>query len=143
MLDPNCRSHHRTESSLQSTMATNLQFIPGRKQGSENPILNGFSVFDKRSNDTSYWKCGNTWIGTSTTNPNFAPQQHEAAQMRILAHPTSQKVGITESIQCCPARRQLSSLIALKLTDVKKTKRDGRELPEPRAPKWIMIFREL
>ena len=39
-------------------MATNLQFIPGRKQGSENPILNGFRyVFDKRSNDTSYWKC--------------------------------------------------------------------------------------
>ena len=41
-------------------MATNLQFIRGRKESSENPALNGFRwryVLDKRRVHTSYWKC--------------------------------------------------------------------------------------
>ena len=39
-------------------MATNLQFIPGRNKGTENPLLDGYRfVLDKKSNDTAYWKC--------------------------------------------------------------------------------------
>ena len=39
-------------------MATDLQFVPGRKKGYENPILNGFRfTLDGTRNGTSYWKC--------------------------------------------------------------------------------------
>ena len=39
-------------------MATNLQFIPGRKKDTENPVLNGYRyVIDKRRDGNCYWKC--------------------------------------------------------------------------------------
>jgi hypothetical protein len=39
-------------------MATDLQFVPARKKGYENPVLNGFRFTLDRSRDgTSYWKC--------------------------------------------------------------------------------------
>ena len=39
-------------------MAINLQFVPARKKGSENPVLNGYRyTIDKRRGDSSYWKC--------------------------------------------------------------------------------------
>ena len=98
----------------------------------------------------SYYE--NTWIGTSTTNPNFAPHmwnQHEAAQMRI---PRSSNIaegwhhGFHSMLSCSKPTiwKFLDCLKAEQaLTDVKKTKRDGRELPEPRAPKWIRYDRQL
>ena len=98
----------------------------------------------------SYYE--NTWIGTSTTNPNFAPHmwnQHEAAQMRI---PRSSNIaegwhhGLHSMLSCSKPTiwKFLDCLKAEQaLTDVKKTKRDGRELPEPRAPKWIRYDRQL
>ena len=98
----------------------------------------------------SYYE--NIWIGTSTTNPNFAPHmwnQHEAAQMRI---PRSSNIaegwhhGFHSMLSCSKPTiwKFLDCLKAEQaLTDVKKTKRDGRELPEPRAPKWIRYDRQL
>ena len=39
-------------------MATNLQFVPGRKKGHDNPVLCGFRfTLDKTRNDTKYYKC--------------------------------------------------------------------------------------
>ena len=34
-------------------MATNLQFVPGRNAGSENPILNGYRFILNRKKDDS------------------------------------------------------------------------------------------
>ena len=39
-------------------MATNLQFVPGRNAGSENPILNGYRfILNRKKDDSVYWKC--------------------------------------------------------------------------------------
>jgi len=39
-------------------MATNLVFVPARRKGHENPVLNGYRYYiDKTKNDTTYWKC--------------------------------------------------------------------------------------
>ncbi|KAL5250409.1 hypothetical protein ACHWQZ_G016217 [Mnemiopsis leidyi] len=39
-------------------MAANLQFVPGRNSGSQNPILNGFRfILNRRKDDATYWKC--------------------------------------------------------------------------------------
>ena len=98
----------------------------------------------------SYYE--NTWIGTSISNPNFAPQmwnQHEATQMMIQRSsniPEGWHHGF-HSMLSCSKPTIWKSLDCLKaeqaLTDVKKTKRDGRELPEPRAPKWIRYDQQL
>ena len=75
--------------------------------------------------------------------------QHEAAQMRI---PRSSNIaegwhhGFHSMLSCSKPTiwKFLDCLKAEQaLTDVKKTKRDGRELPEPRAPKWIRYDRQL
>ena len=100
----------------------------------------------------SYYE--NTRIGTSTTNPNFAPRtwnQHEAAQMMI---PRSSNIaecwhhGFHSMLSCSkPTSWKFLDSNCLKaeqaLTDVKKTNRDGRELPEPYAPKWIRYDQQL
>jgi hypothetical protein len=40
------------------TMATNLQFVPARTKGHENPVLNGYRFFkDRIRDDKTYWKC--------------------------------------------------------------------------------------
>ena len=39
-------------------MATNLNFVPARTKGHENPVLNGYRFFkDRIRNDRYYWKC--------------------------------------------------------------------------------------
>ena len=100
----------------------------------------------------SYYE--NSPIGTSTTNPNFALHtwnQHEAAQMMI---PRSSNIpegwhhGFHLLLSCSkPTIWRFLDCNCLKaeqaLTDVNKTKRDGRKLPEPCAPKWIRYDQQL
>ena len=39
-------------------MATDIHFVPARKKGHENPVLNSFRfVLDRSRNGTSYWNC--------------------------------------------------------------------------------------
>ena len=157
-------------------MATNLQFIPGRKQGSENPILNGFRyVFDKRSNDTSYWKCSEFRKGCRarirtvdrqliTPTPDHThPVHHAETTVHVSKQNLKRKASggdqptkylVSEAVgglgyeSRAKLGCQLSSLNRMvqrsrKAANRHPSKRDGRELPEPRAPKWIRYDRQL
>ena len=106
---------------------------------SYHPSTDWYRGAEKQQTDTPLTR--KTW--TSTTNPNFAPHmwnQHEAVQMMI---PRSSNIaegwhhGFHSMLSCS------KPTIWKFLTDVKKTKRDWRELPEPCAPKWIRYDQQL
>ena len=51
-----CRKSYPT--SFTSVMAYNLEFVPGRSSGSENPILDGHRfILNRRKENSVYWKC--------------------------------------------------------------------------------------
>ena len=82
-----------------STIASNLQFIPGKNRGTQNPVLDGFRyVVDKKKNDTTYWKCFQfrkgcrariSTIGKQLTSP--APEHtHDPLSAEIAVHVAKQ-----------------------------------------------------
>ena len=82
-------------------MAANLQFVPGRKKDTENPILNGFRyVLDKRRDDTSYWKCSDLRNGcrariTTTDKQLTSPipsHSHEVQNAETTVHKAKQNL---------------------------------------------------
>ena len=87
-----------------------------------------------------------TWVGTSTTSPHFSHDmwnQHDASLMLI---PRSSNIAEGwhhgfHSMLSCSNPTLWKFLDALKseqaLTDQKLARRKLRQLPEPRAPKWI------
>ena len=87
-----------------------------------------------------------TWVGTSTTSPHFSHDmwnQHDASLMLI---PRSSNIAEgwhhgLHSMLSCSNPTLWKFLDALKsehaLTDQKLARRKLRQLPEPRAPKWI------
>ena len=94
----------------------------------------------------------NTWIGSSTTAPNFAHDmwnQHDASIMRL---PRSSNIaegwhnGFAQMLSCTnPSIWKFLDCLRSEqsLTDAKLTKRLLRERPEPRAPKWIRYDQQL
>ena len=99
---------------------------------------------------TSYFEA--TWIGTSSTPPTFSHDmwnQHDASLMLL---PRSSNIAEGwhhgfHSMLSCSNPTLWKFLDALKaeqaLTDVKLTRRQLRDPPEPRAPKWIKFDRRL
>ena len=84
-----------------NTMAANLQFVPGRKKDTENPILNGFRyVLDKRRDDTFYWKCSDFRNGcrariTTTDKQLTSPipsHSHEVQNAETTVHKAKQNL---------------------------------------------------
>ena len=93
-----------------------------------------------------------TWVGTSTTSPLFSHDmwnQHDASLMLI---PRSSNIAEGwhhgfPSMLSCYNPTLWKFLDALKseqaLTDQKLARRKLRQLPEPRAPKWIKYDQRL
>ena len=98
----------------------------------------------------SYYE--NSWTGTATSNSFYAHDiwnQHDASQLMI---PRSSDIAEGwhhgfHSLMSCSKLTFWKFLDSLKaeqsLGDVKLTKRLLREVPEPRAPKWIRFDQQI
>ena len=87
-----------------------------------------------------------TWIGTSSSNPNFSHDMWNFHDSSLMLLPRSTNIaegwhhGFNSMLSCSnPTIWKFLDCLKSEqdLTDVKLTKKMMKQSPEPRAPKWV------
>ena len=102
-------------------MATNLQFVPGRKKDTENPVLNGYRfVIDKRRDDSCYWKCADfrkgcrariTTVDKQLTSP-VPDHNHEVQNAEMTVYKAKQNLKRKASDGDQPTKYLISETVS-------------------------------
>ena len=104
-------------------MAIDIQFVPARKKGYENPVLNGFPfTLDRTRYGTSYWKCCLHKTHTCKARITTVDKQLTSS-VPEHTHDVQQKSSGETEPEDLPSNTALTNLVSVMSLKLKKVKK--------------------